>query len=335
VVASSPQTRFILVFVLMFIGFLQLNAQLDSTRKMPFISATADSNTADYQSFRYRPPFITTLPETIRETSGLLFWDGKLWTHNDSGNLPEIYQVDSMNGNVLGTVVVRNSLNTDWESITQDDSSIYIGDFGNNTGNRTDLHILKIAKTDMLNLAKDTVNATYIRFSYPDQTHFTSALNSNNFDCEAFFCQNDSLHLFSKNWADGQTKHYVLPATAGVYKARFVESFNADGLITDAAINAKGHIVLLGYKNTVRRSYTCFAWLLSGYEGSAFFGGNKTRLELGSALHLGQSEGIVLKDDDTGWISSESIHSGWFSEPAKLFGFNFGRYFIIGVGKER
>jgi len=263
----------------------------------------------------------------MNETSGLLYLNGQLWTINDSGNKPEIYQVDRLKGSVLRTVVIRNAVNTDWESITQDDSNIYIGDFGNNTGNRTNLCILKIGKTDLLNLANDTLNAGYIHFSYPDQDNFSIAFNNNNFDCEAFFFSHDSLHLFSKNWSDMHTKHYVVPVDTGNYNARFAEQFNADGLITDAAINEKGNVVLLGYKNSGGRSYTCFAWLLSGYEGSSFFNGSKQRVELGSAFHLGQTEGIVLKNDNTGWLSSESIKFGWFHKPAKLYNFNFSIFF--------
>lgn len=308
VLSSRKYALFLLIFILL--SVLQLKAQSDSDL-----------------SAKYRPGFTAKLPGTLNETSGLLFYNGQLWTINDSGNNPEIYQLDSTTGAVLRTVVVRNAVNTDWESITQDDSSIYIGDFGNNAGNRTDLHILKIPKTDLLNLTNDSIKAGYIYFSYPDQTEFNKAFGNNNFDCEAFFCHNDSLHLFSKNWADLQTKHYVLPVDTGNYKARFVEQFNADGLVTDASINAKGNIVLLGYKNTGGKKYTCFTWLFSGIAGSHCFGEKKLRLELGSALRLGQTEGIVLGDDNRGWISSESIQAGCIHRPAKLFSFDFGSFY--------
>ena len=319
---------YILIIILFpFISFLPLKAQTDSTALnfqnavlLPPISTT-------YKSEHYKPRYITGLPGKIKETSGLLYFNGQLWTHNDSGNLPEIYQIDSANGSILRTVVIRNSVNKDWESMAQDDSNMYIGDFGNNSGDRKDLKILKIAKSDLFNPAKDTVDASYIHFFYSDQTDFDPAFNNNDFDCEAFFFQNDSLHLFSKDWADLQTRHYVVAAKPGRYKARFVEKFLADGLITDASINLKGNIVLLGYKNTSGRSYICFAWLFSGYNGSGFFSGKRRRIELGSALHLGQTEGIALKNDNTGWISSESIQSGWFNEPAKLFMFDFGKQY--------
>lgn len=325
--AICRKLHFLLLLIFSVNSFLYLKAQPDSSAKNFNSNSIINSSSITNKTVHYKPQFIADLPRRIKETSGLLFFNGQLWTHNDSGNPPEIYQVDSINGNILRTVVIRNSMNKDWESITQDDSNVYIGDFGNNSGDRKDLKILKIAKSDLLNPANDTVKASFIHFFYPDQIYFIPALNNNNFDCEAFFYHNDSLHLFSKDWADLQTRHYVIPAEPGWYKARIVEQFQVDGFITDASINQQGNIVLLGYKRTIRRSYICFAWLLSGYKGSEFFSGNKLRIDLGSALHLGQTEGIILKNDNTGWISSESIQSGWFSEPAKLFLFDFRSYY--------
>ncbi len=275
----------------------------------------------------YNPRLLADLPEMVKETSGLVFIHGQLWTMNDSGNPSEIYQIDTLSGKVLRTVLVSNAPNVDWESITADDSNMYIGDFGNNNGNRRNLRILKIRLADLLEASKDTVSAGFIHFSYPDQVSFAASMNANNFDCEAFFVSNDSLQLFSKDWSDLHTRHYVLPLTAGTYRARFVEQFDAAGLVTDASVNAQGNIILLGYKNTGGRSYTCFALLLSAYTGNLVFGGSMRRIELGSALHLGQTEGIVLKNNGTGWISAESIQAGWFYEPAKLFRFDLKKYF--------
>lgn len=316
-----------IVIIFSFSSFLPLKAQTDSAGLNIPNSLLPPAIAITYNTVHYKPHFITNLPDKVKETSGLLFFNSQLWTHNDSGNSPEIYQVDSVNGNILRTVVIRNVINKDWESMAQDDSTVYIGDFGNNSGNRKDLKILKIAKSDLFNPAKDTVDASSIHFFYSDLTNFASAYNKTDFDCEAFIFQNDSLHLFSKDWTDLQTRHYVVPATPGWYKARLVEQFPANGLITDASINKQGNIVLLGYKNTVGRSYICFAWLLSGYNDSEFFGGKRRRIELGSALHLGQTEGIILKNKNTGWISSESIQLGWFNKPAKLFRFDFGKYY--------
>lgn len=330
-ITLSRKLTFSVCFILCIVSLSKLNAQNDSSVLIPQSIAGFNSEPVVFKTKRYKPHYISSLNSVVNETSGLLYFSGQIWTFNDSGNKPEIYQVDSTTGMVLRTIVIRNAVNTDWESVAQDESSIYIGDFGNNAGKRRDLQILKFSKTDILNPACDTVQAGFIFFNYPDQTVFATAFGENNFDCEAFFFRNDSLHLFCKNWSDLHTKHYVLSADTGNYTARLSENFNVDGLITDASINGKGSIVLLGYKKIKGRKYTCFTWLLTDYDGSFYFGGNKRRVELGSALRLGQTEGIVLKNNNTGWISAESIRLGCIHKPAKLFGFDFREYFDFGM----
>ena len=41
---------------------------------------------------------------------------------------------------------MSNIKNTDWEEISQDKDFIYIGDIGNNSGNRDDLKIYRAGK---------------------------------------------------------------------------------------------------------------------------------------------------------------------------------------------
>ena len=308
-------------------SFTHISAQNDSVVKFPNNISGNDKSQGNFKSFHYKPEFITRLPKTVKESSGLVFFNRQLWTINDGGNPPEIFQIDTATGNILRKEVIGNTVNTDWESITQDDSNLYIGDFGNNYGNRKDLHILKIAKSDLNDRTKDTIRVGFINFIYPDQADFTPALKANNFDCEAFFCHNDSIHLFSKDWSDLRTRHYVIPADTGSYQAKYIEKFDADGLITDASINELGNIVLLGYKNTGGRFWDCFCWLLAESIDSHYFKTKKTRVELGSALHLGQSEGIVLNSDNTAWLSSESIRVGCINRPAKLFRLDLSKYF--------
>jgi hypothetical protein len=86
------------------------------------------------------------LPSTISETSGLLFFNGKLITHNDSGNTAQLFEVDTTSLQLTRTVTVLNAENIDWEDLAQDDAYIYVGDFGNNSGTRTDLVIYRINK---------------------------------------------------------------------------------------------------------------------------------------------------------------------------------------------
>lgn len=309
------------IFLLSYPGFgYSQNSEINKNKNGdPGLSILKGQDTGILPSIHRRPHLIAVLPTVMNETSGLLMQKCQLWTINDGGNPAAIYRIDTTTGNILHTIVIRNAINTDWESLTQDDSDVYIGDFGNNSGNRSDLRILKIPKAELFSPEADTVNSTYIYFSYPDQTSFVADFCKTVFDCEAFFIQNDSIHLFTKDWSDQQTKHYILPSDTGTYVAKLVESFDAGGLITDAAINEKGNMTLLGYKNTWGKFYTCFIWEFSSYKGCFYFSGNKRRVRLGSALYAGQTEGMVLNNDNTVWLSSERIKAGWLSLPAKLF----------------
>lgn len=319
---DSPNSlRIIFCFVLVLNMYNISSAQSDSA--FHFQSSKTISN----NSIHHKPVCIAKLPGTIGETSGLVYFDKQLWTINDGGNAATLYQIDTITGKVLRTVAVSNASNRDWESVTQDDSNVYIGDFGNNYGNRKDLCILKIAKSELSNPQANNVKAASIYFSYPDQDNFTNMLNKNNFDCEAFFCIRDTLHLFSKDWLDLNTRHYTIPAQTGQFKANFIEQFRADGLITDASVNEKGNIVLLGYKNTGGRFWDCFCLTLTGYSNNHFFNGKIIRIQLGSALHLGQTEGITLNADNTAWLSSESIRILFFHRCAKLYRIDVSNYF--------
>ncbi|ERM80938.1 hypothetical protein P872_12145 [Rhodonellum psychrophilum GCM71 = DSM 17998] len=273
----------------------------------------------------YSPTLVSVLNVELSENSGLALFAGKLWTINDSGNENIIYEMDPVNGNMGRKVRVTNAVNVDWESMAQSETHLFVGDFGNNSGNRKDLTILKIEKSSLL--ASDAVTAEKINFSYPDQTSFVSALNSNNFDCEAFYFQNDSLHLFTKNWVDNKTKYYTLSSQPGERVANYKMDFDTQGLVTAADINQNtGEIVLLGYQNLGLSSQS-FVWLLSGYAGSQIFSGKKSKINLGSPAVLGQTEGIFLNKDNTGYISSERIQLGGFTVPAKLLAFDFKAFF--------
>ncbi len=54
---------------------------------------------------------ITSLGQEVSETSGLLNIDGRIFTHNDSGNKPELYELDTVSGAVKRKIVVANASN--------------------------------------------------------------------------------------------------------------------------------------------------------------------------------------------------------------------------------
>lgn len=284
-----------------------------------FHQATAQSGCTDPQANNYNPAATTndgscTYPVThktpvlraalnpiIFESSGLVWTDGQLWTHNDSGDPPDIYCIDTTDGHTLQTVIVDNYPNVDWEDITADSNYIYVGDHGNNSGDRTDLKVLKIAKADIGSGSTVHVNAQAISFSYTDQTSFTPS-STHNFDCEALISIKDSLYIFTKDRGDNQTRVYKMPKVPGTYALTPYTSYNVGGLITGADYNpATNQVVLVGYKSG--HTYS-FLWYLSEFTGDMFFSGNKRRIEIGSSSEW-QTEGVAWLSDNRLFISCE------------------------------
>jgi hypothetical protein len=70
---------------------------------------------------------IARLDDKIQETSGLSILNGKLYTFNDSGNDPELFEISKTSGEIVNTLKV-NGKNKDWEALTNDGTHFYIGD---------------------------------------------------------------------------------------------------------------------------------------------------------------------------------------------------------------
>jgi hypothetical protein len=186
----------------------------------------------------------------LDENSGLIFYNNNIITFNDSGGEANLYEINANTGNITRTVTITNATNVDWEDITQDASYIYIGDIGNNNGNRTDLKIYKIAKNDY-NGSDDIAVAEIIFYSYADQLDFTSNPNNTNWDAEGLISYSDQLLIFSKNWVDNRVNVYSIPKTNGTYSALLKSSYNTNGLITSAEISLNENIIyLIGYSSS-------------------------------------------------------------------------------------
>jgi len=289
-------------------------------------NALVNDGSCIYTVTTYSLQLIANLTGSLDENSGLIYSNSRIFSINDGGNGTRIQEL-GLQGNIVRTIHVDSTQNMDWEAIGQSDSTVYIGDFGNNAGNRTDLQILQINKNALQNL--DTVQPNKIHFSYSDQLNFMTAVNQNNFDCEAFFFYQDSLHLFTKGWENLYTKHYVIPLNnEDSVQAQLLDSLFVDGLITDATIDTTtGRILLLGYKNNGSNFYTSFVYLLFDYNPHHFFSGNKRRIEIGNMLNVSQTEGITFESPSSGFISAEKITSSLLTVQPKLFHFDFTNFF--------
>lgn len=259
---------------------------------------------------------ITSLAEVLGETSGLQWINGRLFSINDGGNTAEIQELNPETGALIRNIRVSNAPNVDWEDLAASSTHFYIGDFGNNLGNRTDLKILKIPIGSILNQSQ--VSAEILQFSYPDQSDFSGSNPNHNFDCEAMIFKDNQLHLFSKNLGDGKSKHYTLSPISEDQMAVLQGNFDAKGLITGADVSLDGkNVVLLGYENQGISSRV-FLWTFADVSASILSeAGNQ--FFLGSPAGLSQTEGITMDSEMELTISGERISFSGLTVPPRIF----------------
>ena len=256
---------------------------------------------------------VCNLSTTVNENSGLILIDNQLWTHNDRGDDAKLYQIDKETGKILKTITIDNALNYDWEDITYDENYVYIGDFGNNKGNRKNLKIYKIIRNELQ--TKQHLQAEIIEFTYGDQTDFTKKSNANNFDAEALISYRDKLYIFSKNWIDQKTRVYELDKNEGTHIAQYQDTLDTQGLVTGASIY-NDRLVLVGYSKTLVPKL----WILSNFENSNFFSSKVKSLSL-NTTHA-QIEGVTFSSDFDLLLSSEKFSRSIFNFPATLYTIN-------------
>ena len=272
-------------------------------------AATVNDGSCIYPATSYTPVFKANLPGELKEISGLTLGNAKWWGHADSGFNEEFFSLDPETGNVDQTVELKNAKNRDWEDIASDSVNLYVGDFGNNSNDRQNLGIYIVPHSEIGNSNSETVQEfewSYLPFSYVDQTNYaTMSEDSSVFDCEAMIAHRQKLHLFTKSRRNYNTVHYVVNPSSNV--ADKIETFDTQGLITGASVAPDGKLIaLVGYD---LRPFipTVFCWLLWDWKAGTneFFSGNKRRIELGTALQVGQVESIGFDTDRTAYISNE------------------------------
>lgn len=267
------------------------------------------------------------LSETIKETSGLILWNEKLWTQNDSGDT-NLYVLNATNGAIEDSYALPNVKNTDWEELAQDKDYVYIGDFGNNgSGNRTDLHILRVEKKSLLarppGEQESKAKIDTIAFTYSDQTDLSAQpANETDFDCEAFFVTENKIYLITKQWTGDKSVFYELPKTPGQHSATRVGTLDVQGLTTGCVYLAeKNMLALSGYDHEL----SPFVFLLYDFKGNSFLDGNKRRIMIDLPEH--QVEAITTIDGLNFYITNELFNSlGRNSSPQALHKLDLAPY---------
>ena len=250
----------------------------------------------------YNPKLKAELPTEVNETSGLFLHNGRLWTHNDSGGKPILYALDTTTFEVVQRITLANVKNKDWEDVCTDGETVYVGDIGNNKGNRKKLKIFTFPLSAIPEEGDTTVNVDSIIFRFGDQTNFDNKKHEHDYDCEAMFATDSCLYLLSKGWATGTTRLYRLPKTPGNYVAEVVNGFDSQGLITGADYDRENHIlVVVGYVKTVWKP---FMYLIFDFDEAGVKLTNR-RFEM-PQWRGAQTEGVCFFDDGRCYVSAET-----------------------------
>ncbi len=249
---------------------------------------------------------VTDLSSRIEETSGLLLLNGRLITHNDSGGSVKLYEINTANGDVINDVTLNGATLTDWEDICADDEFIYVGDFGNNVGQRTNLKLYKVSIDDYLD-GDQSANALELPFRYADQTNFDPAQFRTNFDAETLIDYEGNLLIFSKNWGDGKTRIYPIEKdVTSEQELNPIASIDVAGLVTGGVYDAdRQMVVLTGYQNFIP-----FIVEIQVDGTMDFDGFTWERKSLQTQGGSTQVEGISLAPDSSYYLSGERTAVG-------------------------
>ncbi|MEJ1222439.1 T9SS C-terminal target domain-containing protein [Sediminicola sp. 1XM1-17] len=263
------------------------------------------------------------MPQAVFETSGLIYHNNKLITHNDSGNTAQLFELDTLTLEITRIINIDNAINVDWEDITQDDTYIYIGDIGNNNGSRQDLSIYRILKRDYDR--SDIVMAEKIEYAYTDQTNFDSSPNSD-WDAEALFVLGEELVVLTKQWQKNGTAAYSIPKIPGTYKALKIGDYPVNGLVTGASFNPDTEVLyLIGYSKFLLP----FTVRADNLGSENLFSGSVVKKELN--LGFLQVEGITYRDENHYYFSSERFtsNSPMITSESRLFSFDTSDNVIV------
>ena len=250
----------------------------------------------------YSPQLKAELPKEVNETSGLFFHNGRLWTHNDSGGKPILYALDTTNFEVVQRITLAHVKNKDWEEVCTDGETVFVGDFGNNKGNRKKLKIFSFPMSALPEEGDAIINVDSIIFSFGNQTNFNNKKHEHDYDCEAMFATDSCLYLLSKGWATGTTRLYRLPKTPGNHVAEVVNGFDSQGLITGADYDRENRIlVIVGY---VKAVWKPFMYLIFDFHEAGVKLTNR-RFEM-PQWRGAQTEGICFFDDGRCYVTAET-----------------------------
>ncbi len=263
----------------------------------------------------------------VAEMSGIVKspqFENVWWVHNDSGDEPRVFAIDSTGavhlapwrrenfavGRRLDTtdrapwpgLHLGTAAHVDYEDIAVEDSTLYLADIGNNGNARRDLGIYVIREPYYY--ARRTRPIRHLPVAYPDQEAIPAA--DWHFDAESLFVDDGTLYVLTKH-REGQKIDALEPGTKlyrlndaqahEVNVLRLVDRHETIPVPTAAALSPGG--------NRLAMLCTTGVWLFPRpSDDTRWLSTEPTRLEF-SPDRLKQAEGITWDDSQTLRITNE------------------------------
>jgi hypothetical protein len=197
----------------------------------------------------------------ITEASGLVVskcQPGVFWTHNDSGDGPFIYAIDS-SGQNLGTWKVTNAENQDWEDIAEfkgPDGTcyVYIGEIGDNSIRRSVHSIYRVREPIVSEQAKGTRQKNAGTTEQAEILNFSYADINQNAETLLVHPVTGDIYILTKRREGPSGVYKIIPTfgVAEVQKAPKIAEIKVPsipvGLLTGGDISSDGkHVALCDY----------------------------------------------------------------------------------------
>ena len=263
----------------------------------------------------------------VDEISGIVrsrWQENVWWVHNDSGDTPRIFAIDSTGSVHVAPwhageyaagagadssetppwpgVQLGAAAHIDYEDIAVEDSVLYLGDIGNNGNARRDLGIYVIREPFYHD--RRTRPVKHLPLRYPDQETFPA--QEWHFDAESLFVDDGTLYVLTKH-REGQqinspeegTKLYRLDTehTHRVNTLTLVDRHDTIPPPTAAALSPNGErLAVLGYASV---------WLFPRPEDETHWLSTKPRRIALPADQSQQAEAVTWDDPHTLRITNE------------------------------
>lgn len=213
----------------------------------------------------------------LTELSGLVRTrTGTFWTHNDSGDSARVFELGK-DGALRREVQLSGVEAVDWEDIALRGRTLYVGDIGDNLGQRASIAVYRFAIPQGA-----TATATKVELRYPDRAH----------DAEALLVdpRTGQLAIVTKNLG-GAADVYTATRAGALVKAATVE-LGLGQAVTAGDVSADGRTIVL-------RTYdSAYVWRKPRAQSLATALGREPDCTAGAdLLDEGQGETLALSRD--------------------------------------